>query len=164
MAKVILTVAAAFCGGWLGIRLKIPAGGLIGAMLAVGVLQINKAEAEMPMYFRLIGEILVGGAIGLGFTRDFLGSLRELILPSVVIMISVVVFGVLIGLLIHKTTNLDLVTSIFASSPGGITNMTIISGSLGANSKVVAVMQLIRLISLIFLLPLIIKLLAKMGL
>lgn len=163
MIKVIWALSAACIGGLIGIKLKIPAGGLIGSMVAVGFLQICKFELNLPVQFRMTGEILVGGAIGLGFTREIFLSLRKLIFPSLLIMVSVVIFGIIVGLLIYKTTCLDLVTSIYASSPGGITNMTIMSDSLGGDSKVVATMQLIRLISLIFFLPPIIKYILKLG-
>jgi uncharacterized membrane protein AbrB (regulator of aidB expression) len=66
-------------------------------MTAVGALQICNIETNIPSYLRSIGEILIGGAIGLGFTRTFLISFRQLLLPSFIIMISVIIFGVIVG-------------------------------------------------------------------
>lgn len=163
MSSALITLLAAVCGGVIARSLKIPAGGLIGSMLAVGILQVNQVEVRLPVNLRLIGEIFIGGTIGLSFTSSFIKNLKSLLIPAVFIMIAVVAFGVVVGLIMYKVTNLDIVTSIFASSPGGITNMTVIANSLGADSKVVTVMQLVRLISLVFLLPIITKLLTKLG-
>lgn len=161
MKSILSTLVVAFCGGLIGIKSKLPAGGLIGAMLAVGFVQIYGLEVKMPVEFRQMSEIIIGGFIGLGFTGEFLANLRGLFIPALLISISVSVFGLAMGFLIHRITDLDLVTSIFAGSPGGITNMTIISNSLGADSRVVAALQLIRLICLILVLPLVCKYLLK---
>lgn len=161
MKSIVNTVFVAFCGGLIGIKSKLPAGGLIGAMLAVGFIQIYGLEVRMPVEFRQISEIIIGGFIGLSFTGEFAANLRSLIIPALLISGSVLVFGIVMGFLIHKITGLDLVTAIFAGSPGGITNMTIISNSLGADSRVVAAMQLVRLICLILGLPIACKYLLK---
>ena len=48
MREIVLTVLIAFLGGYLGIRLKIPAGALIGAMAAVAILNIATGRADFP--------------------------------------------------------------------------------------------------------------------
>lgn len=156
-----ITLVIGFTGGLTFASLGIPAGGLIGAMLTVGVYKIFSLNGVVHSSTRLIGEIIVGSAIGLGFTRGLIGQFRHLLLPSLIIMVSVITFGVVTGVLLHKLTDIDLITSIFASSPGGITNMTLISDSMGADSQIVALMQFVRLISLIIVLPILTRVICK---
>ena len=63
--NIISTLLIAAAGGLIGIRLKIPAGALIGAMLAVAAFKIGTGKGELPITFRLGAQIVVGGMIGL---------------------------------------------------------------------------------------------------
>ena len=54
---------------------------------------------------------------------------------------------------LSKLTKLDLTTSLFASAPGGVSDMAIIASELGADPAKVAALQTLRLIVVIVLFP-----------
>lgn len=144
-------------GGIIGIKLKIPAGALIGAMISVAIYNIASSKAAIPSSFKMGAQILVGGMIGLNFTLEAVTGLKKLILPSIVLVIGLTALCLTLGLIISKVTGIDLVTALFSSSPGGLADMVLISDAYGADTTTVALMHLIRLITVVTLMPIAIR-------
>lgn len=156
MKKILYTLAVAFAGGYGGILLKIPAGALIGAMFAVGAFNMYTGKGKIPGSFKTLSQIAVGGIIGLNFTVETLGSLKYLIAPALLLVLGLMLYCIFLGFIIHKLTGLDLITSLFSTSPGGLADTSIISDAYGADTPKVAMLHLVRLITVISLLPAII--------
>ncbi len=158
---ILYTIIVAITGGLIGLKLKIPAGALIGAMIAVAAMKIGTGRGELPYTFRIMAQIVVGGMIGLNFTRDTILGLRQLIFPAMIVVIGLTLFSVILGFILSKLTGMDLTTALFSVSPGGLTDMTLISGAYGADTPTVALLHLMRLITVITVLPTIIGSLMK---
>lgn len=161
MEKVLLTLIVAGMGGLIGIKLNIPAGAMIGSMVAVIVLNVSSGKAYIPENFKLVAQMVVGGVIGLRFTRESIADLKEMIVPAIILMIGLLALCVILGYIIHKTTGLDLTTALFSTSPGGIADMSIIAEAYGADVRKVVALHMVRLVSVITLLPIIIKFLVE---
>ncbi len=161
MEKIIVTIMIGAIGGLIGVKLKIPAGAMIGSMLFVAVYNIYTAKGYIPPNFKILAQILVGGIIGLNFTMDTIKGLKELILPALLLSFGLIIAGLTLGIVIHKITGLDINTALFSSSPGGLTDMTLISDSFGADSPKVAILQLARLIMVLSVMPTAIKLISS---
>jgi membrane AbrB-like protein len=158
MDKFVLTAAVAIGGGLLGHYLKIPAGAMIGSMLAAALYNIITKQAAVPRYLPLVLQIAAGAMIGARMTRENILSLKDMVIPALIIVFGVVIINFTIGLLITKFSSLDLATSLFASAPGGMTEMTLAANAMGADTPKVALLQLLRLISVITLLPVLLRL------
>jgi len=151
--KIVYTLAVAFIGGYVGIKLKIPAGAFIGAMFSVAIFNICLGKAEIPSNLKLVAQVVMGGIVGLNFTADTMSGLKNLIAPALILMIGLMVYSIFLGFVISKLTGLDLMTALFSSAPGGLTDMTIISDAYGAETPKVALLHLVRLITVISVLP-----------
>lgn len=162
MEKIIITLIVATIGGIIGIKLRIPAGPLIGSMIAVAIYNIISSKATMPNSFKIGAQILVGGMIGLNFTLETMKGLKKIIFPAIILVIGLTALSLALGFLISKTTGIDLLTALFSSSPGGITDMVLISDAYGADTSIVSLMHLIRLVTVVTLIPISIKLFAKL--
>lgn len=161
LEKIIYTLIIAIIGGLIGMKLKIPAGALIGSMIFVAIFNICCEKGELPANFRVVAQILVGGLIGLSFSRESLIGLKELIGPAILLTVGLLVFCILLGYLISKFTGMDLMTALFSSAPGGLSEMTLISEAYGADISKVILLQLTRMILVITVLPFIIGFLSK---
>ncbi|GAA0723496.1 hypothetical protein GCM10008905_16190 [Clostridium malenominatum] len=157
MEKIFYTLLIAFIGGIIGIKAKIPAGALVGAMISVAIYNIYTGKGEIPYNFKLLSQIVVGGMIGLNFTIDSVQQIKKIILPSVILVVGLTVFSLSLGFIIHKISGIDLITALFSSAPGGITDMTLISEAYGADITKVALLHLMRLVTVITIMPLAIK-------
>lgn len=154
------TIATAFAGGICFVRLKVPAGALIGSMLSVALLNIiTGGHTDFPSYVRFFTQIATGAFIGAKIHKSEVYSLKEIILPVLILSVCMLGFGVVNGLLLAKYTRLDMVTSLFAAAPAGIADMTLASAYFNADTAKVALLQVTRLISVLLVTPNLAKLL-----
>ena len=161
MDKVVITLIIGLIGGYVGIKLNIPAGAMIGSMIFVGLYNVLSNKAQMPMNLKFIAQIIIGCAVGLNFTKDSILGLRNIILPSIILVIGLTTLSIILGYMIHKFTGLDLQTALFSSAPGGLADMTIMSEAFGAQTHIVALLHLIRLTTVLTVLPAVIKVLTS---
>jgi len=98
--NLLLYGLAGLSGGLLALRSGIPAAPLAGSLLAVGLLSMSARlpEAHWPVGTRTLLEIAIGTVIGTSLTAGTLTELRLLWRPAVLITVSLVLTGVVVGL------------------------------------------------------------------
>lgn len=161
MMKLIITLLIGFSGGLTALRFKVPAGAMIGSMLSVALYNIITGNAFLPQDVRVITQIAAGAFIGSGIRKKDVLDLKSMIKPAVLMVSFMIILDLLMGYVMYKTTAINLVTCLFACAPGGIVDMSLISNDLGADSSKVAILQLVRLISVMLLFPIIMKCIAE---
>jgi len=158
LARYALAVAVAGIGGWLGVRLNLPAGALVGAMLA-GLIPglVGIGPLAWPPFVLAGAYLLLGSRVGSRFDRAIMRRLWAL-LPFVlgfILVLCAICAG--IGWALHQATGLDLLTALLATSPGGIDAATIAALDTGANVTMVASIQMARLLLMVLAGPFIIR-------
>ena len=146
----LVTMAAALAGGFLFRKLKIPAGPLVGALLFVGILSTLTGKMFMYSSMKNVTKAVAGLFIGMSVTRDTLRKLATLIKPAVMLVVIILSLCLGMGLVLYYTSGLDEVTSLFSVAPGGMQDMTLMTMDLGGDAAVVAVLQVLRLLSVYF--------------
>lgn len=142
----LITLVVALTFGLLFMKLKVPAGMLMGAFLSVGALNLIWGGFGFPAIIRMATQSVVGAFIGAGMRKRDLKLLPTIGLPVVVLMCGAFVISILASCVIYLLTPFDLVTAMFSCIPGGLSDMPLISVDAGANAPAVAVMHMIRLI------------------
>lgn len=157
MNDLIITIAIGFIGGFLGLKLKLPAGMMVGTLIAIAIFNVSTGQAYMPQDVRIITQIAAGAFIGSGVSKKDVIELKYIVKPAIYMIISMIGLNLLMGLMMSKITGLDLITSLFATAPGGVIDMSLISSDMGADTSKVAVLQLARLMIVLTILPAIMK-------
>lgn len=156
---VVGSILAALAGAALFERLHVPAGALIGAMLAATALNLSGvATVPVPSWLRFTAYVTLGWLLGSQLTADTVGSLRQAVLPVAVIVVSLLLAGGLIAFGL-RLMGLDPATAFLAASPGGISQMAAISVDIGANAPLVVAAHVLRVMSVVLTTPLVIRLL-----
>lgn len=150
---LLLTMAAAAVGAFIGYKLHLPAGCMVGAMVVVIALNLATGLVYFPVELRTVVQMFSGSVIGTGIRKKDVHDLKGMAIPVVLLLGCMVVLNVIFGTAIHYASGLDPATAMFASAPGGMTDMAIIAGDLGANPSYVVILQLSRLIMTLALLP-----------
>lgn len=159
---VLKTLLIASVGGFIGYKLKIPAGAMIGSMLAVAAASLLKADlGSLPSYSKPVVQVVLGAILGLGLRNMDLQQLKSLLVPAAVITGVLLFTGFAIAFILNRFFGFDMMTAIFSSTPGGMTELSMVATEMDANSPVVAILQLIRLISIIVLVVPITKLITR---
>ena len=156
-----ITILIGFIGSHIALKLKFPAGAMTGSLFAVAIFNIITGDAYIPQNIKIITQISTGTFIGAKITSADIKGLKDIFFPAIFLVISMAIFNFIMGFFIYYTTNIDIVTALFATAPGGITDMSILSYDFGADSSKVAILQLIRVISVLGFFPFFIKFLVK---
>ena len=141
----MFTLLSAAAVGWVFFRLKIPGAVMIGALVGALVLNIFTGTAFMPVIAKLAAQIMAGAFIGCSFSREDLKRLPMIAGPLTVILFTFFVLNMVLGFLIYWITPMDLLTSLMATVPAGMSDTPIIAAEIGADAGKVTILQFIRL-------------------
>lgn len=154
-----MTLLSGFLGYACAKKMKIPAAGMIGSMVAVGMLNVIWEKATFPTEIRVFTQIIAGSFIGIQIHKKDLASFRQLYKPCILLLVMLTMNTFITGILIHKLCDIDLVTSLLSCCAGGATDISLIAMDMGADTSIVAMMQVLRLFIVILCFPAWIKLL-----
>lgn len=151
--RIIVTLVIGIAFGCIAIKLKIPAGGMLGALFAVAVFNVFTGEAYLPSQAKVFTQTISGLFIGCKISRSELKSLKTLIKPAILNMSLIILACLGMGVCLYFVSDYNMATCAFATAPGSMTDMAIISVDMGADTSVVSVLQLVRLITILGLFP-----------
>ncbi len=156
--NALITLAIALTAGPLGYLSGIPSGTLVFAVFAVAAYNIWKGKAYLPGDKRKYVQVGAGLLIGSGITTADIMGMGGVLLPAVIMVIGYIAANIVLSFIIRRFTDVDLTTALFATSPGGVSDMCIIAMDLGGDAPKVATMQLFRLVSALTIFPMMIRL------
>ncbi|MBQ9198236.1 MAG: AbrB family transcriptional regulator [Clostridia bacterium] len=142
----LITLAVAFVGGTIAIKLKIPAGGMIGGMLFVAILNILIGNCIMYSQVKIAVQICLGAMSGSRVGKKEVMDMKRLIVPILLMFIVCLMLNVIFGVAVLKTTSLDISTALLSITPGGATDMIFVAADIGADTGMVGIMQSLRMI------------------
>lgn len=140
-------------GGLFLSRFKVPAGTLIGALLAVMVYNAAFGGQTYPTDLRVVVQILSGLVIGRRFTQADIKCLKSMILPVILMVILLLLINLMFAFIMEHFTTLGFMTSFFACAPGGVSDLALVATDFGAVMEHVALLQLFRLVSVVIIFP-----------
>ena len=154
----LLTFMIALLGGLLGKKSKIPAGTLLGAMVAVGIINFLKFGSilHLPQVTGVFLQIVAGCIIGLSINSDTLKELKKLFVPTVVAVSTSMFMAFAATFLIYRLTGWSLATSWLLTAPGRIQDMVILANNLDVDYTAVVVAHLVRSLVIVFMIPLLV--------
>ena len=141
---LLLTLLVGSVFGLIAIKLKIPAGLMVGGIIGVAILNIIFDVAYMPNQTTIVVQIVAGAFIGCTMEKSDLRRLPKIIKPAAIMLGALLILNLTAGFLIYFLSPLDLVTSLMSVVPGGVSDTPIIAVDMGADGPKVAVMQLAR--------------------
>ena len=141
----------------------IPAAPLLGSILAAGCLSVSGQfePAQWPVGTKTLLGIGVGTVIGTGINRDTLSELQTLWKPAIVITLTLIVTGLLVGFLVARLFGVDPLIALLGSAPGGTLGMSLVGAELGVGAAVAAI-HAFRLIAVLLITPAVVKYLSPL--
>lgn len=155
-----MTVIFGVVGALVGYRLKLPAGALVGSMSAVGLVNILGVVQvpSFPSEVRFLLQLGVGILLGTQLSAKTLIALKGLWQPALLCASMAIATGIFSAFLISRCLGVEKLTAFLATAPGGISDMSLVALDMGAQSSTVIVLHLVRLISVIVVVPWFVKL------
>lgn len=153
LVAVILTVVLAAVGGGLFHALDIPAGWLIGAMIAVAAGAMARVPLHMPAPVANGALVLLGISMGAGVTPDTLRQAAAWPLSLLVLAASVVASITVCSFWFERVHGWDRATARFAAIPGALPAVLAMAVGTSADLPRVALAQSLRLFTLVAVMP-----------
>lgn len=151
-------------GGILLVLLGLNIGWIIGPLIMAAVLSFkqpnwfknpeNPNKGISPHWVR-IGQTILAVQLGQKINISVLATFKDHWITITIMLLLSVVFSLLSGLVIWKFSRTDMITSFFATAPGGIVAMPSLADDAGANTGVVSIVQTMRVFLVVMIIPLI---------
>ncbi len=155
---LLFSLLIALTGGWLLSSLGVPAGIMVGSMLAVaaaGVVGLPMRSLHPRLFSPLL--VTVGIMVSDNFGPETAQTLLSGQLLWPVILSTVLIFASSLGIawIIHRLSGWDMPTSFLAAAPGGFTVMTTLAIRYNKDPFRVSMLHLCRLMAIKTVVPLV---------
>lgn len=135
--------------GWLLEQINVPAALLLGPMLCAIVMGVQGAKIRMPKVFFKFSQGFIGCLIAHAMTLAVLIEILSAWHIMLVATAITIVLSVLVGIISVRFGGLPGSTAAWGTSPGGSATMVAMAEDYGADVRVVATMQYIRVICVV---------------
>jgi membrane AbrB-like protein len=159
LGAYIFCFAVALIGALVALRLRLPAGALIGPLILAAVLTGTGAVHRVtpPEFPRETAFTLIGLAIGLRFTRAAILRMGRL-LPTVLAFVAGLIATTgLLAWSLSAVTNINPLDAYLATTPGGINAVLVVAFASGAHTGFVFAVQTLRLFVMVLAAPALVR-------
>jgi membrane AbrB-like protein len=147
--KAVLILIAILAGFVLA-RLGLPASFLTGPLLVAAIFAVtNRPVVRFPLFIYRLAQSVIGVMLSFTITAKSLQTIVVNWLPIATLVITMLVLTTLIGIGLRRFANLQPGTALLGALPGGAGEMIAMSDPLGADVRLVTVMQYGRLLAIL---------------
>lgn len=159
--RFFLFVVLSGTGGFLLSLTGLSIGWMIGTLITATFLSFVRPKflnmpnnnVGIPKYWLYIGQCILGIELGQKMNTSVLFTFRDNWLAVTIMLLLSISFSLLAGYIFWKISNLDMLTSFFATAPGGMSAMPGIADEVGANTGIVSIIQTVRVFLVILTIP-----------
>ena len=149
--------AATLLGGWAAGRLGLPSAYLFAAILAGLALALTRPRApEVPDRAFAAAQAVAGVAVGTYLQGDTLTGLGARWVPVVLVSLATLAVTLLAGLALARLAPVDRATASLGMVAGGASGIVAMARELGADERLVAFMQYLRVLIIVLGTPLLV--------
>ncbi|MCM2291986.1 AbrB family transcriptional regulator [Allorhizobium sp. BGMRC 0089] len=149
-----LTLLLSAASSYLFMRLKIPAGTMLGPMVIMALLHsAGYIEIELPLWLLAITYTMIGWRIGLAFTRRLLRHAMKAAPKVMLSIVTLISFGGCLAVMLWWLADVDPLTAYLATSPGGLDSVAIIAATTHVDIPFVMTLQTVRFVIILALGP-----------
>ena len=161
MIWICMTFLCGLAGAFLARRFKIPAGFMIGAMVGTAVFNVLSGHGVMPTEVKVAIQIVSGIFIGMKIKKTDIPVLKSILVPAAVSALFMMLLCMGMGALVSILSDVDMVSAMLGCAPGGIVDMSLIAMDIGADTSVISVLHMIRLVTVLGIFPTLFQILVK---
>ncbi len=143
-------------------KIGIPAALLSGTLVASGILQISEiASYKLPEQSINYCLLILGASVGCRFADKSVNEVAKNTFHSFIATLLLILLGVVAALVAGYFVDTDFLTLLLSFCPGGIYEVAVIAIAFDLDPNFVAFHHIIRLLMILFTVPLILKIIDK---
>ncbi|RYM06721.1 AbrB family transcriptional regulator [Sporolactobacillus sp. THM7-7] len=153
-------------GGFLLSLTGLSIGWMVGTLISAGALSLWRPKRiallqrknGIESYWLKIGQLMLGIQLGQQINLTVFRIFGQNWVTMTGMILASIVIALITGLMLFRFSKTDLVTSLYGTTPGGLSSMIGIAADVGANTAVVGIIQTMRVILVVSTLPLAVSL------
>ena len=150
-------------GGAVFALLSIPLAWMLGPMVVNIVASVRGAPVLVPHSVRVVTLCVIGVFLGGSFSPDLLDRAGEWALSLSLMILFIPLITIIASYYYRRFAGFDAPTAMFSGAPGTLTAMVIIGGESGADERMIALTQGLRVVVVVFLMPLVVTMAMATG-
>lgn len=159
VVHLLIYLAVGALGGFLGLKTRIPAGVLLGTVVAVILLKMISGQSwQTPKAFNFVSQVVLGVLISLTYMPGMFREMSSMFLAIFASTVALSVVGILLSILFWKWGVMNLPTAYIATNPGGMSALVPLAIDLDVNAALIAQFHFFRIIFITLTAPFIFKL------
>jgi membrane AbrB-like protein len=163
LAVLALTYAIASLAGYAATLVRMPLPWMLGPFFVCGALTLIGFRLGVVPGGREIGQVTVGFSVGMKFTADVLLATAVLLPAMILATLYVVACTTIAALLLRRLAGVDETTAFFATSAGGVADMSVVAEARGGEPASVAIVHALRMSMTVAVVPFLIVGLGEQG-
>ena len=126
---------------------------MLGPLFGLAFLRVAGVDIAAPPSTRYFGQWIIGSALGLYFTPYVLGQVGDLWWLLVAGALFAIALGYISGVALARLAQVDKTTGIFASVPGGASEMAVLGERFGGRMDRIVTAQSLRILIVVAIVP-----------
>ncbi len=157
LGRTALCLAIGTAGGSVFWALGLPLPWLIGAMLTTTAATLAGVRLAVSSWLRAAMLAVIGILIGSAFDQELLGSVHRWLWSLAALPVYVVVIATAVMAYLRRVARFDPATAYFSASPGGLSEMVLLSERYGADARRTGLVHTLRVLLLVTAIPFIVE-------
>jgi membrane AbrB-like protein len=150
---VASALAIGAVGGTVFQLLSLPLAWMLGAMVATTIAAMTGAKVALPNSFRTVFASIIGVLLGSAFSPGLVDQVSTFG-GMFVVQLLFTLLSTTLGYQLHRRYGrLDRKTAYFSSTPGGLSEMTLVGEAMGADPRIVPLNHAVRILLVVMLIP-----------
>ena len=150
-------------GGAVFALIGVPLAWMLGPMVVNIVASVRGAPVLVPHNVRVVTLCVIGVFLGGSFSPDLLSRAGEWAVSLSLMIVFIPLITIIASYYYRRFAAFDPPTAMFSGAPGTLTAMVIIGGESGADERMIALTQGLRVVIVVFLMPMIVTLATATG-
>ncbi len=161
--EVCAIFAGAFLAGLAANAMGVPLAWMIGPMVASAIFTFTLGRKAPPVFLRVLGQLIIGGALGLHLTPEAFERILSNLLPIAAGAVMLTLMAIAYGLAQAKFLGTHRATALYSAVPGGPIEMAVLANQNGGDGARTALAQTLRIMFVVLLYPPIMTMAAVTG-
>lgn len=162
--SLALTLAIGLTGCGLFLLAHLPLPWMLGPMVLAMVIGLAGVPLSMPQAVRSPMLVVLGVMVGATATPELVSRISEWLMPLAGLIVVLIVGTAASFVYFRRIVGYDAATAYFASVPGGLTEMILLSETTGGDHRLVALSHAVRITIVVLLVPFLVQFISGINL
>ncbi|MDX2222180.1 MAG: AbrB family transcriptional regulator [Rhodospirillaceae bacterium] len=156
VGPIALSLALGAAGGAVFALLQVPLAWMLGPMIVNIAASVRGWPVLIPHAGRVAVLCVVGVFLGGSFSPELLARAGDWALSLSLMLVFVPLITLVASQYFRRVAGFDRATAVFSGAPGTLTAMVIVGGEAGADERLIALTQGLRVVFVVILMPLVV--------